>query len=399
MFVTKIAIFLLWFGAVIDPIGNFFGIRYVALVAAFAALALLFLSIGSKILDNSYRGILILFLAILFPYYGLTLYSFRAGNADFIDTSYIASGVLITTSLLYFNKRTCEFGVDSFIFSTRFLSFLIISTFLLPFFSLSDWISFFTERNIAIISFREYAGIQLPYIYFLASPLLIFLMSYDFCKFRKIPNAVNFLIFTLSSFSFSLTGTRAHIIIAILFAPLYILLTAGTKNNIRSFILFSILMLMALIVEQTRLLLDSFFSIYEESNSIKISLLNGYIDLFSNPLTLMFGQGFNAHEWSLPLKDMVAGEASKTELTYLELIRVFGLFVATSFMLLILFLLRRSKYLHEEFKWIYPGLTIFLTNAAINPYLFSVNGILPLGLISAIIYHSNILNNRKLPVI
>ena len=69
------------------------------------------------------------------------------------------------------------------------------------------------------------------------------------------------------------------------------------------------------------------------------------------------------------------------------------------FMFVILFLLRRSKYLNEELKWIYPGLAIFLTNAAINPYLFSVNGILPLGLISAIIYHSTILNKRKSPVV
>jgi hypothetical protein len=394
MLLVKIAIFLLWFGAVIDPIGNMFGIRYVALATAFAGLAWLFLLEGFKILDKSFRGIFILLLAALLPLYGLTLYSFRAGNAEFIDTSYIASGVLIITSLLYRSQAMCEFGVSSLVFSTRFLSLLIIAVFVSPFLSFYEWINFFTEKNVALISFREYSGITLPYIYFLASPLLILLMAYDFSKFKQRTSIVNLLVFALTAFSFALTGTRAHIIIAIIFAPLYMLLTGNSRTMIKASISLAFVTLFALTLEETRILLDSFFSTSEASNSIKVSLLDGYGEIFSNPLILLFGQGFNAHEWSLPLIDMIAMEASKTELTYLELIRVFGVFIAIAFMSVIFFLLRRTKSLGNDFGWIYPGFLILLTNAAINPYLFSVNGILPLGLISAIAYHYNRIDNR-----
>ena len=127
MILEKSAIFLLWFAAVIDPIGNMYGLRYLALATAFASLALQFLFVPSAQLEKSYRGALILLLSLVFPVCGLTMYYTRVvdGN-EFIDTSYLASGVLIMTSLLYRSKTLCEFGIDSLIFSTRLLSLLVI---------------------------------------------------------------------------------------------------------------------------------------------------------------------------------------------------------------------------------------------------------------------------------
>lgn len=398
MLLAKIAIFLLWFGAIIDPIGNMFGIRYLALATAFAGLAWQFSLGGLKQLDKSYRAVLILLMSALLPVYGLTLYSFKAGAGEFIDTSYIASGALIMTALLYRNQSMCDFGVSSLVFSTRLLSLLVIAGFVSPALSVGEWISFFTERNVALVSFREYAGITLPYIYFLAAPLLIFLMAYDFSKFMQKLNIVSFLVFTLTAFSFALTGTRAHLVIAIIFAPIYMMLTGNTRTVITALIVIAIMMILALTVAETRILIDSFFSLSETSNSMKFSLLDGYGEIFSNPLTLLFGQGFNAHEWSPALRDMIAMEdkASKTELTYFELVRVFGIIMATTLILAIFLLLRSTRNLDQNLRWIYPGFAIFLTNAAINPYLFSVNGILPLGLISAIAYHYSRSNKRHL---
>lgn len=388
MLLPKIAIFLLWLGAVIDPIGNMYGIRYLALATAFAAIVGLFTLGRFQQLFKSYRGILILLISVLLPAYGLILYAFNAGSDDFIDTSYLASGVLIITSLLYHGRSMCEYGVKSFIFSTRLVSLIIIAGYVSSTFSHGEWVSFFTERNVALVSFREYAGITFPYIYFLASPLLIFLIAYDFNKFKQTSNVINFFIFTLTSSSLVLTGTRAHMVLGVIFAPLYIILTGNYKTIIKTLILLAIVALFTLTVTEGGTLINSFFDTSETSNSMKLSLLDGYGEIFSNLLRLFFGQGFNAHEWSSILRGMIAMEdkASKTELTYLELVRVFGVIIATTLIITIVLLLKSTKNLGGNFQWIYPGFTIFLINATVNPYLFSVNGMLPLGLISAIVY-------------
>jgi hypothetical protein len=389
MYLAKVAIFLLWLGAVVDPIGNTFGIRYLALATALAAIAWLLLTGSLNQLDKSYRGFLIFLLAGVLPVYGLFLYSFRASEDEFIDTSYLASGLLILTSLLYRNQRMCEFGIKSLVISTRIMSFLVIAGYASEIFSMDGWLGFFTERNVALISYREYSGITFPYIYFLASPLLILLMAYDFGVFRQRATVMSFIIFLLTSFSFALTGTRAHILIALTFAPLYILLTSTSRTIIKALSLCIILTLGALSLEESRIIIGAFFSASETSNSMKLSMLDGYSKIFSEPQALLLGQGFNAHEWSQPVREMIAMEekASKTELTYLELVRVFGIGLATLFIGTLLSLLKSAKSLHVDKRWIYPGFAIYLANATINPYLFSVNGMLPLGLIAAITHY------------
>ena len=66
--------------------------------------------------------------------------------------------------------------------------------------------------------------------------------------------------------------------------------------------------LMVLVFEEGKVLVGSFFSSSETSNSMKISLLDGYSEIFSRPENLIFGQGFNAHEWSPELRGMIAME-------------------------------------------------------------------------------------------
>lgn len=389
MLIAKLAIVLLWLAAVIDPIGNMFGVRYIALAAALCGLIWL-VAIGEIVgLEKSQRGFLVLLLAVVFPIYGLFLYSFHASDQEFIDTSYLATGILIITSLLYRSRSMCEFGIRSFVLSTRLLSLIVVTGFLFQLFGLDGLIGLFTERSVALVSFRDYAGFSLPYIYFLASPLLILLLAHDFDAFRRSRSVCQFIVFGFTAFSFALTGTRAHILIAALFAPLYMLLTSTLKTAIKSVLLLAGVLALAMSLEEVRLIIAAFTSTTETSNSMKLSLLDGYGEIFSDPRYLFLGQGFNAHEWSTPLRDMIAMEdkASKTELTYLELIRVFGLGLAGVFISFLFFLLRGLKRINGEHHWIFPGFSIFLVNAAINPYLFSVNGILPLGLFVSISYY------------
>lgn len=389
MTLAKTAILLLWLGAVLDPIGHMFGIRYISISLATLSIAWLFCIGKIDKIELSYRSALILFIACILPLHGLLMYSIYAGEDEFIDTSYISAGLLIIFSILYRDKDSCLFGIKAFLISTRILSLLIITTFTSQLLNQEDLISFFTERNVALVSFREYSGLKLPYIYYLASPLLILLISYDFAKFKENLNLKWLAIFFLTSFSFLLTGTRAHIIISIFFIPLYLLLVNRANNLFKSILFLFLFLIVIFAFEESRSLLSSFFSSSETSNSMKISLLEGYQDIFSQAQILILGQGFNAHEWSHVLQSMISMEegASKTELTYLELFRVFGLITSVFLLMVIILTVLATKSLSSDFSWIYPGLVIYLGNAAINPYLFSVNGMLPLGLFSAILFY------------
>jgi hypothetical protein len=126
-------------------------------------------------------------------------------------------------------------------------------------------------------------------------------------------------------------------------------------------------------------------SLSDVSTSIKLSYLNGYLDLFNDVPTLFFGQGFNAHEWSFEFSEMLSGGASKTELTYLELIRVFGLFGAIYFFFELLRFFLRSEKVLPEYRWVFPGIALYLFLSTLNPYVFSSNGMLVLGLAAGIV--------------
>lgn len=332
----------------------------------------------------------ILLFAVILPIQGLYVHSFHSLSAEFIDTSYIAAGLLMSFSLIYQDINDCLFGVKAFLLSTRMLSILIIIIYTFSLLGSSEWISFFTERDTAIISFRLYSGVQLPYIYFLASPLLILLMAYDFSKIMDSSGFRAYIPFSISSLSLLLSGTRAHIILAIFFAPIYMLLRSKFKLLGKSILILLLVLSIGLIFGDGTSLVSSFFSPTEASNSIKLSILSKYLEIYSHPIDLIFGQGFNAHEWSANVRQMVAMDvgASKTELTYLELIRVFGLFIGTTVIIALVQFTLATKSLPGCHKWIYPGLIIYLVNAALNPYLFSVNGMLPLGLFSAILFYS-----------
>lgn len=384
--ILYVGIHLLWFAAVFDPIGNLYQLRYIALGYALTC-ALFSISVQTLLdEDKRLRNLLIVCISAFMPIYGLLLYSLRAGDAVFVDTSYLAAGVLLLTTLIYRNKDLCETGVQAMVFSLRLLTIVIIGVYVSLFLGInSDWVSFFTEGNAALVSSREYGGVTLPYILFLASPMIIYLIGYDIHRLVMDRSIFRLLICTQTLFAFALTGTRAHIIIALAYIPIYYLIM-HSRNKVLTLIVTGVLGA-SLVVLINPHLISEFFSAKEASNELKIQLLDMYADSYSNPLTLLFGQGYNAHEWYLPLREKLEGieNASKTELTYLELIRVYGLIVSMFFFCLIAALTYRVAHINKEYKWFYPAFLIFMVNSAVNPYLFSTNGILPLALLVAIV--------------
>ena len=377
---------LLWLAAVLDPIGYFFGLRYIALFYAAACIAVHVSLNGLPDSIHSIRIHLIMFMSIITPLYGLVIYSFNIRASEFTDTSYIASGILMITSLIYTDKSMCDVGIRALVFSLRLLTLIILTIFIYQFLgSNADWIGIFTESNSAIVSGREYAGVVLPYIYFLASPMLIYLIAYEVHKLNSSFRCYRVVFCLASIVALALSGTRAHIILAIAYIPIFYALVYSTNKFIVSLGIGTGFVLILLVGGTD--LFGEFFSLDETSNSMKVGMLANYNEIFDHPLSLLFGQGYNASEWSRPFREMidVDDKASKTELTYLELIRVYGLVFAIPFFILFFIILRKSAQLPNEYRWLYPAFVVYMIDSALNPYLFSSNGMLPLGLIVSII--------------
>src|SRR5712691_10787356 len=355
-----IAIYLLWIAAVFDPIGNLFMLRYIALAGAMVCVVLseFYLKLLGR--PPSLKVVTILYISFLMPAYGFEMYAIRGGyTSKLIDTSYAAAGLLLLTSLLYDNEHLCRVGIRAMVLSLRLLVFVVVSVYAATTFGLGDeWISFFTERSTALVSTRE-----------LANTLSI--KSVLMCAF--------------SIFAFALSGTRAHIILALAYPPLFYIFAYSRHKVILTF-LFALLVMWFVGLFDFKIT-SAFFAANETDNAMKLHMLANYSEMFNDPLTFIFGQGYNAHAWSPLLREMIATEvnASKTELTYIEIVRVYGLLISIPFFLLLCILGYRVSKTSDEYRWLYPAFAIYLLNSSFNPYLFSTNGMLPLALIAAIV--------------
>lgn len=388
-------VFLLWFAAIFDPVGSLYGLRYLALGLAL----LMALTVGLPLMYGrasrafGLREVMLFLSLLLLPTYGLLVYSWRGAGGPFDDTSYVAAGILLATTWLFVDARACDIGIRIAVLCLRFFAVVIVVTYLVGAASPdAPLLAFFAEGNVALFGFREYGPLTLPYIYFLASPLLIFLLAHETQAVTNQVTTVRVLACLVATLALGLSGTRAHQLIAALYVPVCLLLARRTGIHALAVTIGAVLLVTVLIAGSN--IFGYFFDVQEANNSMKLEALDRYGDIFADPITLMLGQGFNAHEWSEPLKQMIAVEngATKTELTYLELFRVFGIVGAVPYIALLLIIVYRSTRLPSHYAWLCPALVVMLMNSALNPYLFSTNGMLPMALVLALIAHQGAVN-------
>lgn len=382
------AIFFIWFSAVFDPMGGLYKLRFSSLFSVLFCIMIIILVRPPRKISLNLPVITILYLAVVMPFCGLLIYLVRGGWAGpFIDTSYVASAVLILTSFIYADSRLVLRGLASMLLVLRMLVATIMCVQGSILFSLGDdWYNFFLQHQMAFIGTREYAGFELPYLYFVASPLLIYLASYDSWRLINKPSLQSASMCALTVLALGLTGTRSHMAIAVLIVPIFFLYQH--KKYLMWLLPITLLALIFLFRIIPLDLLASIFSLQEGSNSFKVSIIQNYLNIFDNPISFLFGQGYNAIAWSGDLVSMVAHNsgASKSELTYLELIRVYGVFVALPFLWILGLIYFKVMRMSKDYSWLGLAFLISLANASLNPYLFSTNGLLPLGLILALIY-------------
>lgn len=379
------------FSLLIDPTGEFYKLKFLA-----SLLSILFFWLTPLINYNyNYFTKIQLFyifsFCIAMPIYGFFITFFNSNFNNFTDTSYLGFSVtlILLTPILITNR---EHFIKIFLMSLRLLQILVL-TILAIFIYDGDSIGlsqFFIDRKSMLMGFREYGGILTYYIYFTASPLLIILVVNDSYNLIKKKSLKNILIFITSIIAIFLTGTRFNMLTAILVFPFTFFLV---NFNLKKILISTSLLITFLLLIWINPITSSFFSLSEDSNNVKIGYLDTYLYLFSqNPKFIILGQGFNAHDWSIIFKNLLinsSNEGTKTELTYIEMFRVFGIFMGfiLNFMIIIMpYLLYKIS---NKFNAISISLIIYFLSSALNPYIFSTNGVLVFLLFLASINEKN----------
>ena len=384
-----LSINLLWVAAVFDPIGNFLGLRYAALILVYVVLSQQILSKKLNIKTDDVYFFLFVYFVMIIPAYGLLMCLFRGGGAGrFIDTSYIGAAVLFGCSLIYLNPDSLRIAFRAQKLALRMMAGAIIfSAFVYQVGLPVRLIAHFVENGVAFFGpFRTYGGLNFYYIYFVASPMLIFLVAQEAWVFFDEKNKKQFLWCGVAVAALFLSGTRANMLLATFAVPFVYLWRRWGWLAIPAAASLAAICLLTLHFLGVQAV-SSMFDPQNESVRIKLGFLPRYADIFSDMVTLLFGQGFNAHVWSDAFGKMLPGGAyggaSKTELTWLEFVRVFGVVVTGVFLYLMVVFLKKLSEIDSSWRWMAPAVFLYMVVSAFNPYLFSSNGMLPLGFCAA----------------
>ena len=225
------------------------------------------------------------------------------------------------------------------------------------------------------IDFRNYGGFKLYYIYFVTAPLLVISTAYYSEKVLVSRGRVKwkYLIFLIVSFvSFFLTGSRNSIIISVI-TPLLVYLVYA-KKKLRAYIITLFIGLINLFY--WRDIIFAMFNSESQSNLGRLSIFQDYIKVIQIPSNLLFGQGLGA-TFYVSAKSRVTWIA---ELTYLEIIRHYGLFMGGIVIMMLLIPFFRYKRYSDK-KYLLVAYVGYLLMCITNPFLFSSSGMAMLSII------------------
>lgn len=316
---------------------------------------------------------------VLLPFIGMLVYALRGnGMEGYEGFQYYKSYLFLTLCIPLAIKRIDLVRPLSLILSALSVVIILLDvvtaideTLRLPLAAFGDAFVVFslTDRSYGSLSYRA--------LYFHTSPLLVIPIVY-FCyqllHSTGWAKSGNGLFLILNVCAMALSGTRNNMIVALV-APLMIF--AWYKGP-RMRLAIAALLVFAIVAGFSFGVFQAMFSADDNSNATKLGHVHDYSVLFSDWRTLLFGQGLGASFFSTAWGTHV----TLTELTYLELIRNYGILLASVFYVLILLPLRvlADPKMRAE-HYLFLGYVCYLYLCSGNPVLLSSTGMLVLAIV------------------
>jgi hypothetical protein len=313
---------------------------------------------------------------IAIPTLSVIWYFIHDGSAPFDGLSYMKAYLLLSLALILRINRIDLVPMLSGVLVPLAVAILVMFFSILIFPGLYNFLKPIGLVNgLFLLDWRSYGPLMLLQAFFVTSPMLVIPIAYYFD--RAMSSDRKPLFFTLCAVCVAgmiAAGSRNNIFTAILLPavlwPLY------TKRPTIYYALSAcVIGLMALaFLDQLRLLLDP----KEFGNSVRLGLLTDYKRIFDDPYTLFVGRGLGAYEvWTnRPFR-------SFSELTYLDLIRYFGMpagFVMVGLLVAPVALLWTAG---TENRVLAIAWGSFLVMSFSNPLIFSSVGIVVLTAVLA----------------
>jgi hypothetical protein len=376
-------IFLLMFVAIFDPADKVLGLKLPAFILCWLVFLIWYGFNPVKIVRDVYVYI---FLMLFIPVLSMFYFEVFLGGGQ--SAALILIKAQLFVSLIYILVAAKIDIIPMLCRILYLLAWTVISVKIVVnvFPELMPAIRIFgSAYGILLIGDRTYADSgAFEQIYFVTSPMLLIAIAYysdRACKSGFFSWNSFFAFVSIVGMVFA--GTRSNMIGP--FIVLGFIMFFNTKNKV----LFSTVVIFALLlfVSVFYSTIYEVLSLKEDSNSSKLILLQDYSDAFNDPVTLIFGQGFGSYyQWG------IRGYYFTSELSYLELIRVYGLIFGTIMAGLILypilFVMTSKREIPNRASII--GFTVYMAIAAVNPLIFSSLG---MTIISA--FMANIFRSRE----
>jgi len=389
-----LCIALLFLDVIIDPSNKIFQSKYVLFLGVFV----LWFPQHYKNIINLSKQLLfaVTFIGFFMPFYALSVGLFNnfATNSSMANLVYLNSFFFFFLLLVIVTENIQLRPVLNV--SAILLVVVTAFSYLLPLFNpgfFAKLYAFFVmEKEVAVYALRNYGGFTLLMVFYKTSPILVFPLAYSLHRVLILTtkkNKAGHIVFILAlCTTLFLSGTRANILSMGLIVLFYILFYA--YKNSKPIALLVAFIYLAGFFYGANILAEVFLNRSEVSNQVKLGHLFSYIEHFSDHLgILIFGQGIGSTMYTSGINSVV----SVTELTYFELVRVWGIPVSIVFGLILL-LPVYHEIKNRSISHLFIAYIAYLFIAGTNPLLLSSTGMLVLVYVFSQTFFSTSYNKR-----
>jgi len=246
------------------------------------------------------------------------------------------------------------------------------------------------DKQVAIYSLRKYGDYTVLQMFYKTSPLLVFPLSY-FLHQLFIQRNFKGLFFKMAALillavTLFLSGTRANMLSLVLILMFYLAWYIFTKSKKFFVLLMGVYGIIGFIGIYT--LSELLLNAQEISNQVKFGHFISYIEHFSEYIgDFIYGQGLGSRFYSSGIHQMT----NITELSYFELIRIWGLPITIVFFLVLLLPLY-YEIRARKISALFIAYLAYLFIAGTNPLLLSSTGMVVL----VYVFSEMILRSRKI---